>query len=206
MVGARGFEPPTTTPPVWCATKLRYAPKQPAILCMISPNVNWQLSIEVIQIKDGHYWQRYTWRMKWLIPLLLASIPSFSVAEYCEWEMENYTIEAPLCGLTGDPARGREVVADSHSGNCLACHLMPIPEEPLHGTIGPPLHALGARMTEASIRAHVVDQHRFNPTSIMPGFYVIAGHINRVADEYWGKPFINAQQVEDIVAYLNTLK
>jgi len=173
---------------------------------MIGINVNWQLAFDVIQIKYMQCRQGYTHRMKWLTLLILASTSPLLAAEYCEWEMKNYTIEAPLCGLAGDPVRGREIVADSHSGNCLACHQMPIPDEPLHGTIGPPLHALAARMPEASIRAHVVDQHRFNPASIMPGFYVIAAASNRVADEYWGKPFINAQQVEDIVAYLNTLK
>lgn len=28
MVGAAGFEPTTPTPPVWCATRLRYAPTE----------------------------------------------------------------------------------------------------------------------------------------------------------------------------------
>lgn len=120
--------------------------------------------------------------------------------------MVDFAINESLCGLEGDPVRGQAVAADSYGGNCLACHQFPMPEEPLHGTVGPPLHALASRMTEAQIRAHVVDQHRFNPTTIMPAFYVIPNPDNRVADQFWGKPFLSAQQVEDIVAYLKTLR
>jgi sulfur-oxidizing protein SoxX len=54
---------------------------------------------------------------------------------YCDWQMQDYAIAQPLCGLRGDPGRGRALAADSHAGNCLACHRMPIPEEPFHGTV-----------------------------------------------------------------------
>jgi sulfur-oxidizing protein SoxX len=126
--------------------------------------------------------------------------------DYCHWEAREYAVERPLCDLEGDPARGRSIVVDTHGGNCLACHRMPIPEEPLHGTIGPPLTGLAARLTEGQMRLHVIDQRQFNPATIMPGFYSDPRLANRVADSFFGKTFLSARQVEDVVAYLMTLK
>jgi sulfur-oxidizing protein SoxX len=125
---------------------------------------------------------------------------------YCDWQAKEFAIEKPLCGLSGDSERGRALAADSHAGNCLACHQMPIPEESFHGTVGPPLDAVGARYTAAQIRLRIVDEQRVNPFTIMPGFYRDPTMANRVADEFWGKTFLTAQQVEDLVAYLVTLK
>jgi sulfur-oxidizing protein SoxX len=125
---------------------------------------------------------------------------------YCDWQMKDYAIDAPLCGLAGDPGRGRTLAAGSHAGNCLACHRMPIPEEPFHGTVGPSLIGVGARYSSAQIRLRIVDERHLNPMTIMPGFYRDPSLANRVADAYWGKTFLSAQQVEDLVAYLATLK
>ena len=127
-------------------------------------------------------------------------------ADYCRWDAQDYAIEQPLCGLQGNAAQGREIVIDTHGGNCLACHVMPIPEEALHGTVGPPLLGLGARMTKAQIRLHIVDQRQFNPATIMPGFYRDPRLDYRVADDYYGKTLLTAQQLEDVVAYLATLQ
>jgi len=127
-------------------------------------------------------------------------------ADYCRWEAQDYAIEQSLCGLEGNVARGREIVIDTYGGNCLACHVMPIPEEALHGTVGPPLVGLASRMSTAQIRLHIVDQRQFNPATIMPGFYRDPRLDNRVADDYYGKTFLTAQQLEDVVAYLATLQ
>jgi len=149
-----------------------------------------------------------------LILLFLIFYPSYARLDnqiplpenYCHWEASNFSIEEPLCGLQGDPLRGRKIVIDTHSGNCLACHMMPIPEEPLHGTVGPPLYGIGARLTEGQIRMRVVDEQKINPATIMPGFYSDPRLANRVANDYWGKTFLTAQQLEDVVAYLMTVK
>jgi len=125
---------------------------------------------------------------------------------YCDWRVKDLAIEQPLCNLPGDPERGRVLAADSHAGNCLACHRMPIPEESFHGTLGPPLDAVGSRYTAAQIRLRIVDEQQVNPMTIMPGFYRDPKLANRMADEFWGKTFLTAQQVEDLVAYLVTLK
>lgn len=125
---------------------------------------------------------------------------------YCHWEVANLAIEQPLCGLRGDATRGRALAADSHAGNCLACHQMPIPEEPFHGTIGPPLDGVGARYTVGQLRLRIVDEQQVNPWTIMPGFYRDPAEAHRVAGQFWGKTFLTAQQVEDLVAYLASIK
>ena len=126
--------------------------------------------------------------------------------DYCQWEVVDYAIEKPLCGLRGDAERGEQIATDSHRGNCLACHEMPVPGIEAYGNIGPPLHGIGARLNEAQIRLRVVDTRNVNPMSIMPGFYRDPRLINRPAKAYRGMTFLSAQQVEDVIAYLATLK
>ncbi len=126
--------------------------------------------------------------------------------DYCRWEREGLAIPQPLCGLQGDPERGRALALDPHGGNCIACHQVPAPEVPFQGTIGPPLSGVGSRYDVGELRLRVVDEQQVNPATIMPGFYRDPRLANRVADDYWGKTFLTAQQVEDIVAWLVTLK
>lgn len=126
--------------------------------------------------------------------------------DYCSWEVKDYGIGQPLCGLSGDAQRGSEIVTDSHRGNCLACHQLPIQGIEAYGTIGPPLQGIASRLTEAQIRLRVVDTREINPMSIMPGFYRDPRLINRPGKAYRGKTFLTAQQVEDVIAFLVTLK
>ncbi len=126
--------------------------------------------------------------------------------DYCAWDVVDYAIEKPLCGLSGDAARGKQIVTDAYKGNCLACHLLPVEGVEAYGNIGPPLHGLASRMSEAQIRLRIVDTRHINPMSIMPGFYRDPRLINRPAKDYIGKTFLTAQQVEDVVAYLETLR
>jgi sulfur-oxidizing protein SoxX len=125
---------------------------------------------------------------------------------YFSWQVENFEIAAPLGGLTGVAERGRAIAADPLRGNCLACHDLPIPEEPFHGNLGPPLAGIAARQSVGMLRLHVVDQSRFNPQTVMPGYYRPFGQLHRVAPEYQGRTYLSAQEVEDVVAYLATLK
>ena len=143
-----------------------------------------------------------------LLPLL-SCLPLAALQaqhDYCAWQAVDFAIAEPLCGLEGDPQRGRELAADSHGGNCLAWHAMPIPEEDCHGTIGPPLYGVGARNSAAQLRLRIVDEQQINPMTIMPGFYRDPALANRIAEDFWGKTFLTAQQVEDLVAYLVTLQ
>ncbi len=137
---------------------------------------------------------------------LLLGTPALAGDEpYFNWQAQGLAIPERIGGLQGDPRRGRAIVVDRSRGSCLACHLMPIPEEPMHGTVGPPLYGIGARLTEAELRLRVVDEKRVNPHTIMPGFYRHPDEINRPHPEFTST-VLTAQEVEDVVAYLVTLK
>ena len=113
-------------------------------------------------------------------------------------------IPASLTGAKGDPARGRAIVASRQVGLCLLCHSGPFPEERFQGNLAPDLRE-AARLTEAEIRLRLVDPARVNPQTIMPGYYRTEG-LARVAPAFRGKPVLSAEQIEDVVAYLLSLK
>ena len=113
-------------------------------------------------------------------------------------------IPAPLTGAKGDPARGRAIVVDRRVGLCLLCHSGPFPEERSQGNLAPDLRS-AARLTEGQIRLRVVDSTRVNPDSIMPAYHRTE-RLTRVAPAYRGKPVLTAEQIEDIVAFLVTLR
>lgn len=125
---------------------------------------------------------------------------------YYNWQAVNFAIEQPLGGLKGDPGRGRKVAISQDKGNCLACHHLPVEEESFHGTIGPPLDGIASRLTAGQIRLRIVDEQKINPATVMPGFYKNPMELNKVANEYYGKTMLSAQEVEDLVAYMTTLK
>lgn len=114
-------------------------------------------------------------------------------------------IGAPLTGKPGDPARGRAIVADRRVGLCLLCHTAPIPEERLQGDLAPGLAGAGERWTEGQLRLRIVDSRALNPATIMPSYYHI-DDLHRVGRTWSGAPVLTAGQVEDVVAYLATLK
>jgi len=113
-------------------------------------------------------------------------------------------IPTPLEGAKGDPSRGRAIVANRQVGLCLLCHSAPIPEERFQGDLAPDL-ASAARLSEAEIRQRLVDPAKMNPQTIMPSYYRTEG-LNRVAPAFRGKPVLSAQQIEDVIAYLKSLK
>ncbi len=114
-------------------------------------------------------------------------------------------IPAPLAATKGDPARGRAIVVNRQVGLCLLCHSGPFPEERMQGTIGTDLRGAGTRWSEGQLRLRVVDSRRLDPDTIMPSFYRTEG-LARVAAAWRGKPLLSAEQVEDVVAFLATLK
>ena len=114
-------------------------------------------------------------------------------------------IPESLTGAKGDPARGRAIVANRQVGLCLLCHSGPFPEERFQGELAPALNGAGARWSEGQLRLRIVDSSRVNPTSIMPAYHRSDG-LTRVAPAFRGKPILTAEQVEDVVAYLLTLK
>jgi L-cysteine S-thiosulfotransferase len=117
------------------------------------------------------------------------------------------TIPAPLTGKTGDATEGVKVVAGRRLGNCLSCHeISALGSEEFHGDVGPSLDGVAGRWDAATLRMIVVNAKMvFGPGTVMPAFYRVDG-LNRVRPEFAGKPILTAQQVEDVVAFLATLK
>jgi sulfur-oxidizing protein SoxX len=120
------------------------------------------------------------------------------------YQVQGDGISAPLSNAAPDPARGRTLLA-SRESNCTLCHAAPETGERFFGNVGPPLSGVGARLTAAQMRLHIVDPLFFNKESIMPAYYRVEG-LNRVAETYRGKPVLTAEQIEDVIAYLLTLK
>jgi len=110
-----------------------------------------------------------------------------------------------LTGRPGDPARGRGIVLSRHTGLCLLCHSGPFPEERLQGTLAPSLAGAGSRNSIGQLRMRIIDAGKLNASTIMPPYYKTEG-ITRVAGAYAGKPILTAEQIEDVVAFLATLK
>lgn len=116
-------------------------------------------------------------------------------------------IEQPLTDQPGDVQRGKAVAVNSDLGNCLICHAIPIPEVPegASGDIGPSLAGVGTRMTAGELRQRIVDPKAIDPQTVMPAYFVSDGLV-RVQSQYAGKTILTAQQIEDLVAFLLTLK
>ncbi len=110
-----------------------------------------------------------------------------------------------LTGAKGDPGRGRAIVASRQVGLCLLCHSGPFPEERFQGELAPDLRGAGTRWTEGQLRLRIADSGRINPATIMPAYHRTEG-LTRVAPAFQGKPILSAEQIEDVVAYLMTLK
>ena len=106
---------------------------------------------------------------------------------------------------SGDAARGKALLAARDPANCVLCHAVPDASIPFAGNVGPPLAGVGARFSASQLRLRVVDNMRVNPQTIMPSYYKVAG-LERVASAFRGKPILTAPQVEDVVAYLGTLR
>jgi sulfur-oxidizing protein SoxX len=114
-------------------------------------------------------------------------------------------IPAPLTGARGDAARGRAIVGNRQVGLCLLCHTGPFPEEKFQGSLAPDLKGAGTRWSEAQFRLRIVDSSRFNADTIMPAYYRVEG-LTRVAPAFAGRPVLTAEQIEDVVAFLVTLR
>jgi sulfur-oxidizing protein SoxX len=126
-------------------------------------------------------------------------------AQAQDYKIVGDSIPQSLTGQPGDAARGRAIVANRQQGLCLLCHSGPIAEERFQGNLSPSLAGAGSRWSPGQLRLRIVDAQRLNPDTIMPPYYRTAG-LQRVARSFSGKTLLNAEQVEDVVAYLVTLK
>lgn len=115
-------------------------------------------------------------------------------------------VDKSLTGVKGDPVKGKQWFVGRKLGNCLACHKnSDASKESFHGEVGPPLDGVADRYSEAELRGIVADAKKTFEDTIMPAFYRTAG-LNRLHKDFEGKTILSAQQIEDVVAYLRTLK
>ena len=134
-------------------------------------------------------------------------LPAAIVAALCTVGVAHGHESLPdsLTGAKGDPARGRAIVASRQIGLCLLCHSGPFPEERFQGNLAPTLEGAGTRWSEGELRLRIVDSSRINPATIMPAYHRREG-LARVAPAWRGKPILSAEQIEDVVAFLMTLR
>ncbi len=114
-------------------------------------------------------------------------------------------IPQSLTGEPGDAARGGAIVVNRQLGLCLLCHSGPFPGERFQGTLAPDMSGAGARWSVGQLRLRMVDASRLNADTIMPAYYRTTG-LQRVASAFAGKPILTAEQIEDVVAFLETLR
>src|SRR5262245_10229189 len=140
---------------------------------------------------------------------LAAAGPAFAQAPATEglrpYTVVGNAIPASLTSAPGDPERGRAIVGNRQVGLCLLCHSGPFPEEKFQGTLAPDLKGAGGRWSEGQLRLRIVDSSRLYPDTMMPPYYRVDG-FTRVAPAFAGKPVLTAEQIEDVVAYLVTLR
>jgi sulfur-oxidizing protein SoxX len=139
-----------------------------------------------------------------VVPSMGGAAGSVEVAP-ARFRVQGDGIVEPLAGATGDAARGRRVAVQANQGNCTVCHALPVDEVTSFGNVGPPLAGVGSRLSEAQLRLRVVDARQVNARSVMPPYHRVDG-LHRVAPGYRGRPVLSAQEVEDLVAYLVSLK
>lgn len=142
--------------------------------------------------------------MVWLamLPLQAAAQPASGLAHF---SVVGDGIPEPLGGMAGDAAEGRRIVATRQLGLCLLCHSGPLPEERFQGNLAPDLAGAGRRWNAAQLRLRLVDPQQLNPDSIMPAYHRTQG-LTRVGPAWRERPILSAQQIEDVVAFLTTLR
>ncbi len=138
--------------------------------------------------------------MRWAaLAVMLAAAPASA------FTVVGDAIPAPLSPQPGDAARGRAIVASRQQGLCLLCHSGPFPEERFQGDLAPSLAGAGARLTPGQLRLRLADGRQLNPETIMPGYFSTAG-LAQVGRPWQGRSILRAEEIEDVIAYLVTLR
>ena len=152
-----------------------------------------------------------TWTRRILTACLVAAAPAMAAAGTVSPDdvefIDDTAVPASLTGTPGNAENGREVFANRKLGNCLACHAdSDLNNELFHGEIGPPLDGVADRWEASELRAILVNSKVvFGEQTIMPSFYRLKNGA-REMEKFQGKPILTAEQVEDVIAYLQTLK
>lgn len=136
--------------------------------------------------------------------LAAAAFLCLSAAASLAQQIVGDAMPVPLAPL-GDPARGRAIIVDRQKGFCLLCHSGPFPEQRFMGNLAPDLAGAGGRYDAGQLRLRIANAATLTPDTIMPSYFVTEG-LTRVARPYAGKPLLDGQQIEDVIAFLLTLK
>ena len=142
--------------------------------------------------------------MMWLAVAAIALPCAGGAQELRPYTIAGDSISESLTGVPGDAVRGRALVLE-RSSTCILCHSGPFPEEKFQGDLAPSLAGAGSRWSAGQLRLRLVEASRLNPATIMPSYYRVDG-LDRVGSAWRGKPILTAEQIEDIVAYLATLR
>jgi sulfur-oxidizing protein SoxX len=140
----------------------------------------------------------------WFAAAASTLAPAANSQELRPYTVVGDAIPDSLTGATGDIARGRALLVDRIS-TCILCHSGPFPEAKFQGDLAPGLAGAGSRWSEGQLRLRLVDASVLNPATIMPSYYRLDGLV-RVGAAWRGKPILSAEQIEDLVAYLATLR
>jgi sulfur-oxidizing protein SoxX len=140
-----------------------------------------------------------------LAAALLAAAAATAVAQVIEYKVEGDGIPKPLTGIPGNPTRGRQLLLARDPANCLECHTIAKDKAMGGGTRGPALDGIGAVLSPAQLRLSVVDYSQVVPKAGMPSFHKREGGL-LTGKQDRERPVLNAQQIEDVVAYLSSLK
>lgn len=143
--------------------------------------------------------------VRWLVLIAALFVAPPAIAQLRAFTVVGDAIPQSLTGQAGDAARGRTIVTDRQKGLCLLCHTGPFPEQRFQGNLAPDLRGAGSRWDEGQLRLRLVDSSKVNPSTIMPAYYRLDG-LTRVGGPWQGRPVLSADEVEDVVAFLLTLK
>lgn len=137
--------------------------------------------------------------------VVTASLHSAQAQTLLAYQTVGDAIPRSLTGVPGDATRGRAIVTNRQTGLCLLCHSGPFAEERFQGDLAPSLAGAGSRWSEGQLRLRIVDSRHVNPDTIMPSYYRIDG-LNRVGAAWRDRPVLTAAEIEDVVAFLKTLR
>lgn len=140
-----------------------------------------------------------------MLVLALAAPPAQAEDGLIPTTIVGDAIPDSLTGAAGDAARGRAIVVDRTRGLCLLCHSGPFPDERFQGNLAPDLAGVGGRLSSGRLRLRLVDGRALNPETIMPPYHSLTG-LTRVGRAWQGRPILSAAEIEDVVAFLATLR
>jgi len=137
-----------------------------------------------------------TLRLAGLLLVALVAAALSGPMRAADYKIEGDGIPKPLTSEPGSAARGRALLAKREAATCLKCHSIKDKDFAGGGSKGPALDGVGANLTPAQLRLSVVDLSRVTRNTEMPSFHKSGGDA----------PKLSAQEVEDVVAFLRTLR